>query len=98
LEDVIIKVSDQVGRTMLPVVGPSLAVWQRRVHGRHVPLFIFLLVIFLHHRWQGGGIRRSGLHKVWNYLYTTYPESFAGFATEDSPDFRWAWSMWSACP
>ncbi len=36
---------------------------------------------------EGGGIPRSGLPKIWDYLYTTYPENFSKFATEDSQDF-----------
>jgi pyruvate dehydrogenase kinase 2/3/4 len=37
---------------------------------------------------EGGGIKRSGLPRIWNYMYTTYPESFTSFSTDDSPDFR----------
>ena len=36
---------------------------------------------------EGGGIPRSGLPKIWDYLYTTYPENFSKFDTEESQDF-----------
>ena len=36
---------------------------------------------------EGGGIPRSGMHRIWSYFFTTYPTNFSRWSDEDSADF-----------